>query len=166
MSASIGTAVSRMEGPLKVTGGASFAAEFAPPKLAYAALVESTIAAGQITGIDTKAAEQAPGVLLILSHENAPRLPYQPAKQRPAVDPVSGDQLQVLQDAEVKFSGQPIGVVVAETQSQAEYAASLVRVSYHRDPAARTQFELARSRPASEAAAKKGRGPETTQGDR
>ncbi len=165
MTAIIGTPVSRVDGPAKVAGRAAYAAEFAPAGLAYAALVESTIPAGRIAGMDTAAAERAPGVLLVLTHRNAGKLPYLAFKERPAVDPVSGDQLRVLQDVEVKFSGQPIGLVVAETQAQAEYAASLVRVTYDRDPAPRTRFDPALGRPTSEAAAKRGRGPETKQGD-
>lgn len=165
MTATIGTPVSRVDGPAKVTGRAPYAAEFAPPGLAYAAIVESAIPAGRITAIDTAAAERAPGVILVLTHYNAPTLPYQPAKERPAVEPVSGDQLRVLQDADVTFSGQPIGLVVAETQAQADDAASLVRVTYDRDPAPLTRFDPARSRPTSEAAASRGRGPETRQGD-
>ena len=165
MSAAMGTPVSRVDGPAKVMGRALYAAEFAPAGLTYAALVESTIPAGRITAIHTADAERAPGVLLVLTHRNAPRLLYRPAKERPAVEPVSGEQLHVLQDADVKFSGQPIGLVVAETQTQAEYAASLVRVTYGHNPARRTQFDPAQSRPTSEAAAKRGRGPETKQGD-
>ncbi len=165
MMSSIGTPVSRVDGPDKVTGRARYAAEFHPPGLAYAALVTSTIPAGRIAALDTAAAERAPGVLLVLSHLNADRLPYQPPKERPAVDPVAGEQLHVLQDAEVKFSGQPIGVVVAATQQQADYAARLVRVSYAPSPAPLTTFDAARSRPTSAAAEKKGRGPEWRQGD-
>ena len=161
----IGKPVDRTDGHLKVTGQARYAAEFAPAGMAYAAIVESTIPAGRIVGTDTSAAEQAPGVLLVLTHQNADKLPYLAAKERPAVDPVSGEQLRVLQDAEVKFSGQSIGLVVAETRMQAEHAASLVRVTYERNPAPLTRFDPARGRPASAAAAKRGRGPETKQGD-
>lgn len=161
----IGQPADRLDGRLKVTGGARYSAEFSPERVAYAALVESTIPAGRIKAMDTAAAERAAGVLLVLTHLNADKLPYQLPKERPAVDPVSGDQLRVLQDAEIKFSGQPIGLVVAETQIEAEHAASLVRVTYEHDPSARVRFDPARGRPTSEAAAKKGRGPESRQGD-
>ena len=161
----IGMPLSRVDGPAKVTGRASYAAEYAPTGLAYAAIIESKIPAGQITTIETAAAEQAPGVVLVLTHQNAPKLPYLPAQERPAVEPVSGEQLRVLQDASILFSGQPIGLVIAETQSQAEHAASLVRVTYDRHPAPLTLFDRARSRATSEAAAKRGRGPESKQGD-
>ena len=161
----IGQPADRLDGRLKVTGGARYSAEFSPAHIAYAALVESTIPAGQIRTLDTSAAEQASGVLIVLTHLNADKLPYQLPKERPAVDPFSGDQLRVLQGTEIKFCGQPIALVVAGTQIEAEHAASLVRATYERDPAPLTLFDPARSRPTSEAAAKKGRGPETKQGD-
>lgn len=161
----IGAPLTRVDGPTKVTGGACYAAEFHPDGLAYAATHDSTVPAGRITAIDTAAAERAPGVLLVLTHLNADRLPYQAAAERPAVDPVAGEQLRVLQDAEVLFSGQPVALVVATTQPQALYAASLVRVTYGPGPERRIHFDPALSRPTSEAAAKKGRGPETKQGD-
>ena len=155
----------RLDGRLKVTGGARYCAEFAPVGMVYAALVESTIPAGRISAMDTSAADHAPGVLLVLTHQNADRLPYQPPKERPAVDPVSGDQLRVLQDAQIRFTGQPIALIVAATQIEAEHAVSLIRVTYDLDPKPLVHFDPARSRPTSEAAAKKGRGPETRQGD-
>lgn len=164
-SLAVGQSLSRVDGRLKVTGQAKYAAEFVPPGLACAALVESTIPAGRITDMDTTAAERAPGVLLVLTHLNADKLPYQLPEERPAVDPVAGDQLRMLQDAEIKFVGQPVGLVVAETREQAEFTAALVRVAYEADPAPRTRFDPALARPTSEAAAKKGRGPESKQGD-
>ena len=164
MSNVIGLPLSRVDGSAKVTGHATYAAEFHPEGLTYAALVESTIPAGHIARMDVTQAKHAPGVLLVLTHENALRLPYGPFHERPAVEPVSGNQLKVLQDAEIKFCGQPIGVVVATTQSQAEYAASLIQVSYEPSPTPLTQFDLARGVPTSEAAEKKGRGPESRQG--
>ena len=165
MSATVGSPISRVDGPAKVTGRATYSAEFYPAGLAYAAIIESTISAGRIVSMDTAAAEQAKGVVLVLTHQNAPKLAYAPFKTRPAVEPVSGDQLQVLQDTEIKFSGQPIGVVVAKTQAQAEYGASLVRVTYEENATSWTRFEPARSVPTSSAAEKRGRGPETKQGD-
>ena len=165
MTSLLGASVGRADGRAKVTGTATYAAEFRPPGLCYAALATSTIAAGHLTALDTAAAERAPGVRLVLTHLNADKLPYQPPAERPAVDPVSGEQLRVLQDAEIKFSGQPIAVVVAETQAQATYAAALVRVTYAPDPAPRTVFDAALARPTSAGAAKRGRGPETQQGD-
>ena len=161
----IGASLTRVDGPAKVTGSARYAAEFHPDGLAYAATHDSTVPAGRIAAIDTGAAERAPGVLLVLTHLNADRLPYLAPAERPAVDPVTGEQLRVLQDDEILFSGQPVALVVAMTQAQALHAASLVRVSYCPAPYSRTRFDPALARPTSETAAKKGRGPETKQGD-
>ncbi len=163
----IGAALPRVDGPLKVTGGARYAAEFHPDGLAYAATHDSTVPAGRIAAIDIAAAERAPGVLLVLTHLNADRLAYLAPAERPAVDPVTGEQLRVLQDAEILFSGQPVALVVAETQALALYAASLIRVTYDLDldPDRRVRFDPEHARPTSETAAKKGRGPETKQGD-
>ena len=161
----IGTPLARVDGPAKVTGQARYAAEFHPDGMIYAATADSTVAAGTIIAIETAAADRAPGVLLVLTHLNAERLPYLPAEERPAVDPVSGNQLRVLEDAEIRYAGQPVAVVVARTQAQAEHGASLVSVRYERDPSPRTRFDPANAWPTSEAAAKKGRGPEWSQGD-
>lgn len=134
-TAVIGRPVARVDGPRKVTGGATYAAEFDLPGLAHAAMAQSTIPHGRITRIDAAEALAAPGVLAVLTHENAPRLPYREMKQRPPVDPETGHQLRVLQDPEVIFVGQPVAVVVAETWVQAAHAAELVRVGYEPLPA-------------------------------
>ena len=161
----MGTPLPRVDGHLKVTGGARYAAEFHPDGLAYAATHDSTIPAGRIVAIETGAAAHAPGVLLVLTHLDADRLSYHSPAERPAVDPVAGEQLRVLQDAEVRFSGQPVALVVAKTQAQALYAASLVRVTYALASERRLRFAPELARPTSDAAAKKGRGPETKRGD-
>ena len=161
----IGAPILRVDGPAKVTGGARYAAEFHPDGLAYAATHDSTVPAGRIAAIDTAEAERAPGVLLVLTHLNADRLPYLAPAERPAVDPVAGEQLRVLQDDEIRFSGQPVALVVATTQALALHAASLVRVTCAPDPGRRIRFDPVLAKPTSEAAAKKGRGPGTKQGD-
>jgi len=164
MNAVIGKPISRVDGPAKVTGRATYAAEFGLPGLAHAAMVLSTIPRGRIARLETGEAESAPGVLAVLTHANAPRLPYKPLEQRPQVDPKSGDQLRVLQDPEVHFSGQPIALVVAETMEQATHAADLVRVAY--EPAeAHTSFDPARGHPPSEATAQAGRPGAMGRGD-
>ncbi len=161
----VGEPITRVDGHAKVTGNARYAAEFHPDGLAYAATHDSTIPAGRIAMIVTDAAERASGVMLVLTHLNADRLPYESPVERPAVDPVSGDQFKVLQDGDILFSGQPVALVVAATQAQALYAASLVRVSYHPEPAPRIRFDPRLARPTSDTAAKKGRGPESRRGD-
>ena len=70
----IGAPVSRLDGPLKVQGAATFAAEFPMEDMLYSALAYSTIAKGKITELDTQAAEAAPGVVLVMTYRNAPKL--------------------------------------------------------------------------------------------
>jgi xanthine dehydrogenase YagR molybdenum-binding subunit len=70
----IGDPVDRVDGPPKVTGAAPYPSDFTFPDLAHAVLVQSTIAAGTISRIDAAKAEAAPGVLAVITHENAPGL--------------------------------------------------------------------------------------------
>src|SRR5437763_14626462 len=95
----IGKPLARVEGKLKVTGAATYAAEFARPRLAYAALIQSTIAAGRITKIDLSAAKAAPGVIEILTRENAPQFrPYPDDLRKPGAP---GENRVPLQDDEI-----------------------------------------------------------------
>jgi xanthine dehydrogenase YagR molybdenum-binding subunit len=164
MNAVIGQPVPRVDGPAKVTGLATYAAEFNLPGLCHAAVVQATIPRGRVVRIRTAAAGRAPGVLAVLTHENAPRLPYRTLPQRPQVDPKSGEQLQVLQDAEVRFNGQPLALVVAETPEQALHAAALVEIACEAGKA-ETAFDPARARAPSEQTAKGGRPGEMGRGD-
>jgi xanthine dehydrogenase YagR molybdenum-binding subunit len=70
----IGQPISRIDGRLKVTGGARYTADIAPETIVHAAIVYSTIANGRIVSIDTAAAESAPGVLAVLTHKNMQRM--------------------------------------------------------------------------------------------
>jgi xanthine dehydrogenase YagR molybdenum-binding subunit len=125
----IGASISRIDGPLKVTGKAQFCAEFPMERLTYAALKYSTIARGRITEIDTTAAEAAPGVVLVMTHRNAPKLNKAPPfmSKPKAAGP---DDLPIMQDDRIHWNGQPVAIVLAETQEQAEHAQTLIRVTY------------------------------------
>src|SRR4051794_33690492 len=83
----VGQAIARLDGPAKTTGQARFAAEHAYPDLAYAALVYSTIARGRITAIDAVEARGVPGVVTVLTHENAPAM--NPPGKMSLLDPSS-----------------------------------------------------------------------------
>ena len=149
----IGKPVERVDGRLKVTGGARYAAEFKTANLAHAVLVMSTIANGSIRTIDTKDAKSAPGVLDVITHLNAPRLnfPERPKTFDDYVAPVFGRSLPVLQDKTIYFNGQPIAVVIAENLEQAEYAATLVNVVYDESkPVTSLEAEMARAFPPQE----------------
>ena len=124
----IGKPVSRVDGRQKVTGGATYAADFPVSGLVHGVIVRSTIASGRIAGIDSVAAERAPGALAVLTHESAPHLAYR--KHAGDVDPGAGERLRVLQDDRISHQGQPVALVIAATLEQAAHAATLVRVSY------------------------------------
>ncbi|MEH2039708.1 xanthine dehydrogenase family protein molybdopterin-binding subunit [Nostoc sp.] len=117
----VGKPLNRVDGRLKVTGGARYAAEFPVAKMTYGVTIQSAIAKGKIAQIDTKAAEQVPGVLAVITHLNAPKASGEKG---------GGHKVQVLQDNVILYSGQHIGVVVADTFERAMYAASLVQVRY------------------------------------
>jgi xanthine dehydrogenase YagR molybdenum-binding subunit len=127
-TAVIGQPISRVDGRQKVTGRATYAAEFDVPRLVHGVIVRSTVANGRTASIESAAAERAPGVVTVVTHRNAPRLAYRPHKGAP--DPAVGERLHVLQDDRVNHQGQPLALVIADTLEQANYAATLVRVTY------------------------------------
>ena len=139
----VGQPVSRLDGAHKVKGTARFAAEFALDGMTFAALVFSTVAKGRITTLDTAEAEAALGVVLVMTHRNAPPLKPMPFfMQQPKA--AAGDSLPIMQDDRVHWNGQPVAVVLAETQEQADHAASLVHATYKTELAV-TTFEGAKA---------------------
>ncbi|HEX6492273.1 MAG TPA: xanthine dehydrogenase family protein molybdopterin-binding subunit, partial [Candidatus Dormibacteraeota bacterium] len=133
---SVGQPLPRVDGVLKVTGAATYPIDATADRLAHAVLVRSTITRGRVSGVDTTEAEQAPGVIAVLTHANAPRLPYDepPPGKRLGPEPQHGHFLRMLQDDEVRFNGQAVAVVVAERWEQAVHAATLVRPTYTTEP--------------------------------
>lgn len=130
----IGKPVSRLDGVHKVSGTAAFAAEYRFDGMVYAALVYSTIPKGRITAIDSVQAEAAPGVVLVMTHHNAPRLNPMPMfGSSPSA--VGATDLPIMQDDVIHWNGQPVVCVLAETQEQADHAASLVHVTFDETPA-------------------------------
>ncbi len=120
----VGKPLDRVDGKLKVTGGARYAAEFAQgPDTTYGFVVPSAIGKGRIRSIDTSAAERMPGVLLVLTHENAPE---QGTGNHREARPV-------LVSAEVSHFGQPVALIVAATFEQARAAAYALRIDYERE---------------------------------
>ena len=118
----LGTELPRIEGPLKVSGAATYAYEQAPEGTLYAAVVGAPVGAGTFTAIDTATAAALPGVLAVI-HDD-PRIPAGEANSRAM--PHAGT-------TRIFHYGQPLAVVVAETQAIAREAATLVRV--HADTA-------------------------------
>jgi xanthine dehydrogenase YagR molybdenum-binding subunit len=129
----IGQPVSRVDGPLKVTGQARYAGEFKPGPLLYGSVVNSTIACGRILKIDTEAAERLPGVVLVLTHRNRPPMAAE-SEAYEDDDAADGGPFRPLYSDRILYSGQPIALVVAESLEMAEHAGSLIRVEYQRQP--------------------------------
>ncbi|WP_229796093.1 xanthine dehydrogenase family protein molybdopterin-binding subunit [Saccharothrix coeruleofusca] len=125
--------MSRVDGELKVTGRALYTADHHVEGIVHAVVVGSTVGRGRIRAIDIGPAAGQPGVLAVITHLNAPRLPYRDY-HGPLV-PV-GERLHVLQDEQVRFFGQPVAVVVAETLEAAQHGAGLVAVTYDAQPPA------------------------------
>src|SRR3954471_16558254 len=110
--------------------------------MAYAALVGSGIANGRIKSIDTSEAQRVPGVLHIMTHENAPKL--KPVATNPAEGDAAGRRVP-LQSPIIYYSGQYIAMVVAETLEQARLGAELLRITYDEQPPA-TDIERERGK--------------------
>jgi xanthine dehydrogenase YagR molybdenum-binding subunit len=117
----VGKPLDRVDGRLKVTGGARYAYEMQQNTL-YGFVVEASIGKGTIKSIDIRAAEKAPGVVLVLTHRNAPE---QGTGNHREAHPV-------LTGPEVTRYGEPVAFVVAESFEQARAAAYLVDVKYDR----------------------------------
>lgn len=127
------TDIERVTGRAVVTGAAKYAAEHELANLTYGVLVGSTIAKGSITAMDTRAAERAPGVIAVVSHLNAPKVPGYDEGGNPVKGPTGGKGLQVFNGNTVYFNGQPIALVIADTFERAVYAASLVKAQYKKE---------------------------------
>jgi len=139
MSPAIGKAVNRIDGPEKVTGSARYSADILLPGLAHAAIVGAAIPSGRVSAIDTGAAVAAGGVVGILTHENLPKIAGEPHLLPSLVGgPAPGQSFFPMQDELVHYAGQPVALVIADGHERAQYAASLVEVSYERTPSVTT----------------------------
>jgi xanthine dehydrogenase YagR molybdenum-binding subunit len=135
----VGTPVTRVDGPAKVTGAARYSAEITLPNTAYLAIVGATIAAGRVAAVDADAARAADGVLAVFTHQDLPRIAKQPPLLPSLVGfAAPGETFFPMQDNVVHYAGQPVVLVVAETYEQAQYAATLVQVSYDVEPSLTT----------------------------
>jgi xanthine dehydrogenase YagR molybdenum-binding subunit len=135
----VGRPHDRIDGPLKTTGTAHYAYEWHDlvPDVAHGYVVGSAIAKGRIQSIDSEAARRAPGVLAIVTADNAGRLG-------------KGDMnaAALLGGPDIQHYHQALAVVVAETFEQARAAAALIQVHYRRD---RGAWDLAREKPSAKA---------------
>ncbi len=159
----VGQPIDRLDGRAKVTGAAPFSAEYPVKGLVHAALAYSTISKGMIKSIDTSAAEQAPGVLKVITHLNAPAMKV-PKPISIGDDPSAGaTEVKILNTDQISWNGQPVAVVVADTKERAEHAATLIRVTYAAEPGMNS-FEVA-IRGAKKPKHIMGESPEINKGD-
>jgi xanthine dehydrogenase YagR molybdenum-binding subunit len=127
----IGVATPRIDGPVKVSGSAMYASDHSFPGLLYAWPVCATISSGTVTRLETAGAEKMPGVIAVYHRENIGNL-YR-------VPPSTGFTLIIdekrppFEDDTVRYYGQYVAVVVAQTVEQARAAAESVKVSYNKE---------------------------------
>jgi xanthine dehydrogenase YagR molybdenum-binding subunit len=139
MTTVIGQPLERVDGRAKTTGAARYSAEIALPHMTYAVLVGATIPSGRITSIDTSDAEHAPGVLAVLTHENAERIAMQPPLFPSLFGHAApGETFFPLQNEVVHYTGQPIAIIVADTLERAQHAATLLHIEYDATPSTTT----------------------------
>jgi xanthine dehydrogenase YagR molybdenum-binding subunit len=119
LAPAVGAPLARVEAREKVTGEARYAYEHRAGRIGYCAAVQATVAKGTVRSVDGTAALALPGVLAVLSFENAPRL-----------EPVDDAELAVLQSPAVAYRGQIVAAVVAETLEVARAAERVVRIDY------------------------------------
>ena len=125
----MGKPVDRVEGRLKVMGKAPYAHEMVEggEKAAYGFIVQTTISKGTVSTINTRAAERAPGVLLVMTHLNAPKqAPWGPIE----LPDRYARSIPQLSSSKIEYYGQPVAYVVADTFEQARSAAQLIAIGY------------------------------------
>ncbi|MGE8500401.1 MAG: xanthine dehydrogenase family protein molybdopterin-binding subunit [Pseudomonas sp.] len=145
---SIGQPLDRVDGVAKVTGQARYAAEYPADGLLHGSVVCSAIARGRIRAIDASSALALPGVTLVLTHENRPPMACEDESYEDE-DAADGSPFRPLFNARVRYSGQPVALVLADSLELARHAASLVRVDYEVDDHATDLSEaLVRAHPA------------------
>ena len=127
----IGQPLTRRDGILKVKGEAPYAADHHPPRMLHAVLAVSQIARGRVTFLDVEAAKDHPGVIDVMTAAHKPPLAEDPdAKTNPFMF-----RMELLQSDAVRYAGQPIAVVIAETLEAATEGAALLSPKYEIQPA-------------------------------
>lgn len=125
----IGARLKRPDGPAKLTGDALYAADYALPGLVHVRLLLSPYAHARVLSVNGDAARNVPGVVAVLTAADLAPLVKSPPTSRARC---------LLADGEVRFCGQPVVAVVAESEAIAEDALSLIEVEYQELPAVLT----------------------------
>ncbi|AEU37864.1 xanthine dehydrogenase family protein molybdopterin-binding subunit [Granulicella mallensis] len=127
----IGVATRRVDGPLKVSGAAMYASDHHFPGLLYAWPVCATIAKGSIANLDSAQAEKMTGVVAVYHRANIGKLYRVPPAAGMSL--ILDEKRPPFEDDEIRYYGQYVAVVVANTVEQARAAAESVKVTYNRD---------------------------------
>src|SRR5688572_17467646 len=123
----VGKSVRKLDGLSLATGRALFVDDVSMPDLLICKLLASPHAHARIVEIDTSAAEKLPGVVAILTHKHQPRVPHTTAGQgHPEPSPYDSYVL----DRKVRFVGDRVAAVAAETRDAAERAVRAIKVTY------------------------------------
>ena len=139
MSTAIGQAIDRVDGRAKVTGTGRYSTEITLGNMAYAVFIGAEVPSGRINLITTSKAEQAKGVLAVLTHQNLERITAQPPLIPSLLGQAApGETFFPMQDETVHYAGQPVAMVIAETLEEAQHAATLVQISYQETPSITT----------------------------
>jgi len=125
-----GQPITRRDGVLKVTGAARYAADNHPPGMVYAVIAAARIARGRVAALDVAAAQAHPGVVEVMTPANRPPLAVHPDDKSV---PFSF-RMDLLQDDRVRYAGQPVAVVIAETLEAATEGAALLAPRYQAEP--------------------------------
>ena len=126
VAAPVGKGVARVDGPLKVSGAARYSSDFHFPGMLYAVPVGATVATGRVAAIDTSTAAAMPGVRKVYTHDNVGKLYPLPKSSQGVID----ERRPPLDDTQVRYYGQYVAMVVADTFEHATAAAAKVKVSY------------------------------------
>ena len=126
--------ISRVDGKLKVTGGAKYFAEFDAPDMTYCVMATSTITKGSIININSREVKNMPGVIDVISFINMPEIPgWKQDPKKPLAKGMGGENYRLFANNRILFNGQPIAMVIADTLERAQYGAAMIKATYHKD---------------------------------
>lgn len=136
LGSNAGQPMTRRDGIAKVTGRATYAADNRPQGLLHAVFASAGIARGRVVAMNVEAARAHPGVVHVMTPDNTPALSQNPDEK---TTPFTA-RIDVLQNDKVRYAGQPVAVVVAETLEAAQEGVRLLAPVYEAEPA-RIGFE-------------------------
>ena len=121
-SALIGRSLPNVDGPALVTGKARFTVDINLPGMAHGKIVRSIHAHALIRSVDASRAEALDGVIMVITPDDVAHMPLV------SLGPVA--DMPLLAQRKVRYSGEPVAVVIAESEAIAERGAELVTVEY------------------------------------